>query len=73
MIVVNSSCKDNDWNLRLSLYKLAIFAGKEKEIKGIQDSYSEVLNNLTSDEAASIMDFCLNHPIKNSYRVIFKK
>lgn len=57
-------CKYDDWNLRLNLYKLAIFAGKEKEIKGIQDSYPEVLNNLTSDEAKSIMYFCLNHPIE---------
>ena len=58
------SCKYDDWNLRLNLYKLAIFAGKEKEIKGIQDSYPEVLNRLTANEAASIMDFCLNQPIK---------
>lgn len=57
-------CKYDDWKFRLTLYKLAIFAGKEKEIKGIQNSYPEVLNKLTSDEAASIMDFCLNHPIK---------
>lgn len=59
------SCKYDDWNFRLTLYKLAIYAGKEKEIKGIQDSYPEILNNLTADEAASIMDFCLNHPIKH--------
>lgn len=58
------SCKYDNWSFKLNLYKLAIFAGEEKEIKGIQDSYPEVLNNLTSDEAASIMDFCLNHPIK---------
>ncbi len=58
------SCKYDNWNFKLNLYKLAIFAGEEKEIKGIQDSYPEVLNNLTSDEAESIMDFCLNHPIK---------
>ena len=58
------SSKYSDWNLRLNLYKLAIFDGNEKEIKGIQNSYPEVLNNLTSDEASSIMDFCLNHPIK---------
>lgn len=56
------SCKHDNWNFKLNLYKLAIFAGKE--IKGIQDSYPEVLNSLTSDEAASIMDFCLNHSIK---------
>lgn len=58
------SCKYDDWNLRLNLYKLAIFAGDEKEIKGIQNSFPEVLNNLTAAEAKSIMDFCLNHPIK---------
>ena len=58
------SCKYDDWNFRLILYKLAIYAGKEKEIIGIQNSYPEVLNNLTADEAKSIMDFCLNHPIK---------
>lgn len=57
-------CKYDDWNFRLNLYKLAIFAGNEKEIKGIQNSYPEILNKLTSDEATSIMDFCLNHPIK---------
>ena len=58
------SSKYGDWNLRLNLYKLSIFDGNEKEIKGIQNSYPEVLNNLTCDEATSIMDFCLNHPIK---------
>ena len=57
-------CKYDDWNLRLNLYKLAVFAGKEKEVRGIQDSYPEILNNLTSGEAKSIMDFCQNHPIK---------
>lgn len=57
-------CKYDDWKFRLNLYKLAIFAGNEKEIKGIQNSYPEILNRLTSDEAASIMDFCLNHPMK---------
>lgn len=58
------SCKYDDWNLRLNLYKLAIFAGKEQEIRGIQDSYPEVLNKISSSEASSIMDFCLNHPIR---------
>ncbi len=57
-------CKYDDWNFRLTLYKLAIFAGNEKEIRGLQNSYPEILNKLTSAEAASIMDFCLNHPIK---------
>lgn len=57
-------CKYDDWIFRLNLYKLAVFAGSEKEIKGLQNSYPEILNKLTSDEAASIMAFCLNHPIK---------
>jgi len=57
--------KYDDWNFRLNLYKLAIFAGKEKEVKGIEASYPEILNKLTADEAVSIMDFCLNHPIKH--------
>ncbi len=56
-------CKYDDWSFKLNLYKLAIFEGKE--IKGIQDSYPEILNNLSSEEAASIMDFGLNHPIKH--------
>lgn len=63
-LVFYLSYKYDDWNLRLNLYKLSIFAGDAKEIKGIEDSYPEVLNNLTADEAASIMEFCLNHPVK---------
>ena len=58
------SCKYDDWNLRLNLYKLAIFTRKEKEIKGIQNSYPEVLSKMTSNEALSIMEFCSNHPIE---------
>ncbi len=46
------------------MYKLAIFEGKEKEIKGIQNTYPEILNQLTAAEAESIMAFCQNHPIK---------
>ena len=59
------SCKYDDWKLRLNLYKLAIFEGKEKDIKGIQDSYPEILNNITAEEAKEIMDFCMNHPSKH--------
>ena len=39
------SCKYDDWNLRLNLYKLAIFAGDEKEIKGIQSSFPVMIND----------------------------
>ena len=58
--------KYDDWSLRFSLFKLAVFSGEEKEIKGIQDSYPEILNNLNAEEAESIMDFCLNQPIKST-------
>lgn len=57
------SSKYDDWPFRLNLYKLAIFNGTEEEIRGLQNSYPEILNNLTSEEASSIMRFCLNHPI----------
>ena len=59
------SCKYDDWNFRLNLYKLAIFAGKEKDIKGIKDAYPEIINKMNSDEASVVMDFCLNHPLAN--------
>lgn len=55
--------KYDDWNFRRGLLKLAIYEGKEKEIKGIQNSYPEVLNRLSHEDAASIMDFSANHPI----------
>lgn len=58
------TCKYDDWNFKILLYKLAIFAGKEKDIKGIRDSYSDISNKLSPDEALSIMKFCQNHPIK---------
>lgn len=58
------SSKYDNWNLRRDMYKLAIFLGKEKEIKGIQESYPEILNDLDSQDAATIMQFCDNHPMK---------
>lgn len=56
-------CKYDDWNLRRDLFKFAIYFGKDKDITGIQESYPEVLNNLTSKDAESIMEFCSNHVI----------
>lgn len=57
------SCKYDDWSFKRDLLKLAIFARKEKEIKGIQDSYPEILNNMSAEDAEAIMKFCDNHPI----------
>lgn len=58
------TCKSDKWNLKFTLYKLSIFSGKEKEIKRIENSYSEVLYELSPEEAKSIMEFCSNHPIQ---------
>lgn len=57
------SCKYSDWNLRRRLLQLAVFAGSEKEISRLQDSYPEILNQMTADNAAMVMDFCNNQPI----------
>lgn len=57
-------CKFDNWSFRKDLLKLAIYAGKEKEIKGIQDSYPEILNNMTAKDAEEIMAFCNNHPVE---------
>lgn len=57
-------CKYDDKDARINLYKLAIFSAKEKEIKGIRNSYPDLLNDLNSKEAISIMKFCENHPIE---------
>lgn len=59
------SCKYDDWNFRRDMLKLEIYEGKEKEIKGIQDSYPEVLNNLDANDAKMIMEFCDNNPVKH--------
>lgn len=57
-------CKYDNRNFRLNLFKLAIFEGDEKQVKGIQNSYPEILNMLSADESVSIMQFCDNQPIK---------
>lgn len=46
------------------MFKIAIYRGKEKEVKGIQDSSPELLNNLSAEDAERIMLFCNNQPIK---------
>lgn len=58
------SNKYDDWNFKRDLLKFAVHEMNEKHIKGIQDYYPEVLNKLDSKDAAMIMDFSKNHPIK---------
>ena len=57
------SNKYDDWNFRRDMFKIAIYKGKEKEVRGIQDSYPELLNNLSAEDAERIMLFCNNQPI----------
>ena len=59
------SNKYSDWQFRRLLLQFAVFAGEEKEIKGLQDSYPEILNQLTAADAIVVMDFCSNHPVKH--------
>ena len=58
------SSKYSDRHFRRLLLQFAVFAGKEKEIKGLQDSYPEILNNLTASDAKAVMDFCNNHSVE---------
>lgn len=57
------SCKYTDWNLRKRLLQLSVFAGNEKEISNLQDSYPEILNQMMADDASAIMEFCNNQPV----------
>ena len=43
--------------------KYAVFKGSEKEIKGLQDAYPELLNMMTDKEAKEIIAFCANEPV----------
>ena len=56
-------CKYTDWDLRKRLLQLSVFAGNEKEISNLQDTYPEILNQMMADDAAAIMEFCNNQPV----------
>lgn len=58
------SNKYTDWTFRRDMLKFAIFSGEEKEVNGIKDTYPEILNNLSGEDASDIMLFCLNEPIE---------
>ena len=58
------SCRHNDWILRKNLLKLAIFTGKESEVKKVINSYPEILTNMDYKDALEIMEFCENQPIR---------
>ncbi|MCM1159315.1 MAG: hypothetical protein NC300_11135 [Bacteroidales bacterium] len=57
------SSQYSDWTFRHNLLKLEILLGKEKEVKGVIDSYPEILNNMNSADANDVMNFCNNQPI----------
>lgn len=58
------SSQYDDWGIQKDLFKLAVFTQSEKEVKGIQDSFPEVLNKLSAKDALEIFKFCDNQPIK---------
>lgn len=58
------SSKYDDWNFRKDLLKYAVFKGSEKEIKGLQDAYPELLNMMTDKDAKEIIMFCANEPVR---------
>lgn len=57
------SSKYDDWRFRKDLLKYAVFKGSEKEIKGLQDAYPELLNMMTDKDAKEIIMFCANEPV----------
>ena len=57
------SSKYDDWHFRKDLLKYAVFKGSEKEIKGLQDAYPELLNMMTEKDAKEIIMFCANEPV----------
>lgn len=58
------SSKYDDWKYRRDLFKYAVFSGRDGEAKKILNSYPEILNNLKSDDAVQIMEYCWNMPIR---------
>lgn len=57
------SSKYDDWRFRKDLLKYAVFKGREKEIKGLQDAYPELLNMMTDSDAKEIIMFCCHEPV----------
>lgn len=55
--------KNEDWILRRNLLQLAVFNGTAKEIQQLQNIYPAMLNQMTANDAKSIMSFCDNHPL----------
>ncbi len=55
--------KYDDWKFRKDLLKIAVFGGRDNDVKGIINAYPEVLNEMNANYAAEIMAFCDNHPI----------
>lgn len=58
------SCKYDNWKFKLNLYKFSVFTGKQSEVEGVRDSYPEVINKLTSQNAEEIMNFCGCQPVE---------
>lgn len=58
------SSRYDDWAFKLNMLKLAVYAGNEKDVKSLLDSYPEILNNMSYKDANEVMEYCNNHPVK---------
>jgi len=56
--------KYDDWDAKRDLLMISVFSGKERDVKGIMNSYPEILTEMKSEDASRIMSFCNNHPLK---------
>ena len=59
------SRKYDAWYLKRDLLKYAIYLVKEKDVHALRELCPEVINCLSADEAAGIMEFCNNHPVEH--------
>ena len=60
------SNKYDDWVFKRNLLMMEIYDGQEREVADTLSAYPEILNNMTSEDAAYIMKFCDNHPLEYS-------
>ena len=58
--------KYDDWVFRRNLLMLEVYEGRKNDVTNLLNSYPEILNNMTSEDALQIIKFCDNHPLEYS-------
>ncbi len=61
----------DDWIFKYNLFKYALSEGNNKEIRELRNSFPEILNQLTTEEAIEIVKFCSIEPIE--YERVIKR